>query len=108
MVALYLYRRYIQQWEPQLTLLRLLDYLAIPSALAACFIRLGNFINQEISRDAPQRYLGGCVRPTPMMALSLLRDILCSYMNREPYLVAFFILWHFWKRQKIEDRPDFS
>ena len=39
-LALYLYLKYIQRWIPQLTFLQLLDYVAVPSAFVACFIRL--------------------------------------------------------------------
>lgn len=47
-LALYLYLLTVKKWVPNLSYLRLLDFVAIPSALAAAFIRLGNFMNQEI------------------------------------------------------------
>lgn len=47
-LALYLYLLYIRQWLPSFNFLTLLDIISIPAALTACFIRLGNFINQEI------------------------------------------------------------
>lgn len=40
-------KRYGKQY-PLLNLQRILDFFVIPAALAACFIRVGNFFNQEI------------------------------------------------------------
>lgn len=48
LIALYLYQRYISRWYPSFSFLQLLDILCIPTALVAFFIRLGNFMNQEI------------------------------------------------------------
>ncbi len=45
-LALFSYR--LRSSEPSLTLLRLLDFVSVPTAFAACLIRIGNFINQEI------------------------------------------------------------
>ncbi len=47
-IALYLYVLYVRKWVPSLSFLNLLDCLSIPIALGACFIRLGNLVNQEI------------------------------------------------------------
>ena len=48
MIAIYFYVKQIQRSIPQLTFLQLIDLVAIPSALVAFFIRIGNLINQEI------------------------------------------------------------
>ncbi len=48
LIALYAYRLYIKRKFPTLSFLEILDNLCIPTALACFFIRLGNFINQEI------------------------------------------------------------
>lgn len=47
-IALYLYVQNVKKWIPSLTFLRITDFVAIPAALVSCFIRIGNFINQEI------------------------------------------------------------
>ena len=47
-IALFIFSAKIRSKFPNLKPIRLLDFIAVPTALAACFIRVGNFINQEI------------------------------------------------------------
>ncbi len=47
-LALILFSWRIRSIEPTLTWIRLLDFVSVPTALGAVFIRIGNFINQEI------------------------------------------------------------
>ena len=47
-IALFLFYRSVQKKLPHLTYLKLVDLFCIPVPLAACCIRIGNFINQEI------------------------------------------------------------
>jgi phosphatidylglycerol---prolipoprotein diacylglyceryl transferase len=47
-IALLFYRLSIREKFPKLTILRLIDYVCIPVILCGAFIRIGNFINQEI------------------------------------------------------------
>lgn len=46
LIGIYLFRQTVEY--PALTFLRILDIIAVPALLAAAFIRLGNFMNQEI------------------------------------------------------------
>lgn len=48
LLAVFLYTRIYKLKFPEINFLRLLDFIVIPTALVAFFIRLGNFINQEI------------------------------------------------------------
>lgn len=48
LTALALFRFWVRREQPALTYLVLLDCLVVPTALAAVFIRVGNFVNQEI------------------------------------------------------------
>lgn len=48
LLALWVFSRWTKKLDPTLDWLRLLDFISIPTALAGGFIRLGNFINQEI------------------------------------------------------------
>jgi phosphatidylglycerol---prolipoprotein diacylglyceryl transferase len=48
LIALYAYKRYINRQFPSFSFLELLDNICIPTALVGFFIRIGNFINQEI------------------------------------------------------------
>lgn len=47
-IALALFVYFNKKEYPKLTFIRLLDIIAVPTALVAFFIRLGNFFNQEI------------------------------------------------------------
>lgn len=48
LLALYLFRRTVKAKYPSLTFLKLVDILTVPSMLGGAFIRMGNFVNQEI------------------------------------------------------------
>lgn len=57
-LSLYCFTLYIRKWIPSLNFLRLMDYVAIPSPFVAFFIRMGNFVNQEILGLPTDRWLG--------------------------------------------------
>lgn len=48
LLAIYFYSRWKRKQFPELNFLALADLLAIPVAFGATFIRIGNFVNQEI------------------------------------------------------------
>lgn len=48
MIALFLFQRKVLRKVSKISFIKLLDMLVIPSGLACCFIRIGNFFNQEI------------------------------------------------------------
>jgi phosphatidylglycerol---prolipoprotein diacylglyceryl transferase len=48
LLAVYFFNKRYRKSYPEFTLIKLLDILAAPVALAAMFIRIGNFFNQEI------------------------------------------------------------
>lgn len=48
LLVIYLYSRWTRKKFPELSTLALLDLLAIPVSFGVIFIRLGNFVNQEI------------------------------------------------------------
>jgi prolipoprotein diacylglyceryl transferase len=104
LLALYLYMRYIQKWIPQLTFLQLLDQVAIPSALTCCFIRLGNFINQEIvgiPTDLPWGVLFG----HPAENVTAVPRHPVQLYEASAYLLTFLILWQMWKYQHSNQKP---
>lgn len=47
-LALVLFSKKMEKMAKGLTWIRLLDFVAVPTALCGCFIRIGNFFNQEI------------------------------------------------------------
>lgn len=103
-ISLYLFGKINQTRIPQLTFLRLLDFVAIPSALVACFIRLGNFMNQEIL-GTPTELPWGVLFGHPA-------DI-GAHVPRHPvqlyealaYFITFIILWIYWKKRPSEAKP---
>lgn len=104
MLALFLYAKSIQKSIPELTFLRLLDYVAIPSALVSCFIRLGNFMNQEIlgtPTDMPWGVLFG--HPADRGAAVPRHPV--QLYEAIAYLITFVLLWTVWKSQKSETKP---
>jgi phosphatidylglycerol---prolipoprotein diacylglyceryl transferase len=48
LAALFILSKRLRKEFPQFSWLRLLDFVVIPTALAGCLIRIGNFFNQEI------------------------------------------------------------
>ena len=103
-IALYLYRLYIRRWLPELTFLRILDYVAIPSALVAFFIRMGNFMNQEIL-GTPTTLPWGVIFGHPEgEPLPIARHPVQRYEGLA-YLMTFFILWFYWKKKKELEKP---
>ena len=48
MLAIFLYQRMISKRFPEFTFVNLLDILCIPASITAVWIRIGNFVNQEI------------------------------------------------------------
>lgn len=104
--AVYLYTLSIRKWEPELTFLKLLDFIAIPSALVACFIRLGNFMNQEIvgtPSNLPWAVVFGNAAdgslPIPRHAIQLYEAF--------AYLATFVILYRLWKVKAEQLRTGF-
>lgn len=104
MIALYLFSRYVRQWMSQLTFLRLLDYVAVPSALVACFIRLGNFMNQEIL-GVPTTLPWGIIFGHPIDDHLIVPRHPVQLYEALAYLIIFFILWKCWKQQPKEEKP---
>lgn len=104
MLALYLYTKMIQRSIPQLSFLYLLDLVCVPTALVACFIRLGNFMNQEIigiPTDLPWGVLFGHpadqVTAVPRHPVQLYEAI--------AYFITFIVLWQMWKKQPSNEKP---
>lgn len=91
-LALLFFRMSIQKEYPRLSWLRLMDYLSIPAILCGAFIRVGNFINQEIlgsQTSLPWGVVFGHPAdnsfPTPRHPVQLYEAAF--------YLLVFFVLW---------------
>jgi phosphatidylglycerol:prolipoprotein diacylglycerol transferase len=96
--------KYIQQWVPELTFLRLLDYVSIPTTLVCCFIRLGNFMNQEIL-GTPTTMPWGIIFGHPAEGSSVLPRHPVQLYEAGLYLLTFCIVWRLWKTQRLDHKP---
>ena len=103
-LALYLYTRYIRRAIPQFSFLSLLDCVAIPSSLVACFIRLGNFMNQEIV-GTPTEMPWGIIFGHPADDVTSVPRHPIQLYEATAYFLTFLILWTTWKKQKPEAKP---
>lgn len=102
-ISLFLYLKFIHRWIPQLSFLRLLDYVAIPTMIVCFFIRLGNFVNQEIL-GTPTTMPWGIIFGNPDNgSLPIPRHPVQLYEGLV-YLSIFFILWTLWKKG-LDQRP---
>lgn len=78
--------------EPELTWIRLLDFVSPPAALAGFFIRIGNFINQEVlgtNTNLPWGVVFG--HPADHSAPSARHPV--QIYEALFYLAVFFVLW---------------
>lgn len=103
LIALFFFYRSLHKSYPKVSFFALLDTLVIPTALAAFWIRMGNFFNQEILGTLTQRPWGvvflnpwdGSL-PEPRHAVQLYEAL--------GYLAFFFLLWILQKRHLPEGR----
>ncbi|HLB52173.1 MAG TPA: prolipoprotein diacylglyceryl transferase, partial [Chlamydiales bacterium] len=100
LIALYFASKTIQKLERSLTLLRLLDLLAIVAPFAAFSIRIGNFFNQEILGTPTSCLLGITFghpadgsAPIPCHPVQLYEAI--------AYLLLFFLMWRLQKEPRV-------
>ncbi|MEM1283411.1 MAG: prolipoprotein diacylglyceryl transferase [Chlamydiota bacterium] len=98
-ISLVIYIFFIRKRFPEIRFLILLDHIVVPTSLAAVFIRLGNFFNQEIigtETDVPwavvfgHPYDGSGVFPRHPVQLY---EAAC-------YLITFFVLSYLWIRKR--------
>lgn len=98
-LALFLYQRSIKFSFPEFTFLSLLDILCVPTAMTAVWIRIGNFMNQEIVGPvtsvpwaivfgSPMEGPGGFPRHPTQLYEAL------------AYLVIFCILYTLWRKKR--------
>ncbi|CCB91450.1 prolipoprotein diacylglyceryl transferase [Waddlia chondrophila 2032/99] len=103
-LALFLYQRSIREKFPEFNFLCLLDILCVPTAMTAVWIRIGNFMNQEIIGPVttapwavvfahPLEAEGGLPRhPTQLY------EAFC-------YLITFIFLYTLWSRKRNQLKP---
>jgi phosphatidylglycerol---prolipoprotein diacylglyceryl transferase len=106
LAAIGLYRLSIRKKFPELTFWTLADIIAVPTALAGMFIRIGNFFNQEIlgtPTQLPWAVIFGHPAdhsaPIPRHPVQLYEAI--------TYLLLFFVIFAVWKFTKVRSKPGF-
>lgn len=103
LLSVMLYMRFIRERFPELRLLTLLDNIALPTALVATFIRIGNFFNQEIigtQSDLPWAINFG----HPWDDSGLFPRHPAQLYEAASYLLTFFVLGYLWiqKRERLK------
>lgn len=92
LIALWIFSRRVRLQAPELTWVRLLDFVAIPTSLCAFFIRIGNFINQEIL-GTPTDLPWGVVFGHPMGSDLFVARHPVQLYEAIFYLAVFFLLF---------------
>ncbi len=92
LLALWIFSRWSKKIDPTLDWLRLLDFISIPTALAGGFIRLGNFLNQEIL-GTPTQMPWGVVFGHPADGSFPLPRHPVQLYEAFVYFAIFFLLW---------------
>ena len=97
MLALWLFLRSTRRDVPSMSYFALLDYVAVPTALVAFFIRLGNFFNQEIV-GYPTLMPWAIVFGHPADGGAAVPRHPVQLYEGLWYLTTFAILWSLWRR----------
>lgn len=97
-LSLYLYRLYIKKWFPSLSFLQLLDFIAIPTGLVATFIRLGNFMNQEII-GTPTNLPWAVIFGNPVDKSTRVPRHPVQLYEAAAYFLIFLIMLFLWKKK---------
>lgn len=97
-LALCIYRFSIKNRYPELSFLKVLDYLTVPGALAAALIRIGNFFNQEIL-GTETTMPWGVVFGHPLDGGPSLPRHPVQLYEALACLITFFVLYGLWKKK---------
>ncbi|MFQ5729364.1 MAG: prolipoprotein diacylglyceryl transferase [Waddliaceae bacterium] len=104
MLAIFLYQRMICKRFPEFTFVDLLDILCIPASIAAVWIRIGNFINQEIVgpvTTVPWAIVFG----NPVEGRGALPRHPSQLYEAAIYLLTFCVLYFLWKKKSAILKP---
>ncbi|MDP1881006.1 MAG: prolipoprotein diacylglyceryl transferase [Parachlamydiaceae bacterium] len=102
-ISIYFFSIYVKKYIPEFSFMRILDFVAIPSALAAFFIRMGNFVNQEIL-GTPTLLPWGVIFGNPHQEGAIIPRHPVQLYEGFSYLIIFVILFSYWKYRKQSDR----
>ncbi len=100
--ALALNQTWLKKQLPYLTLLNLLDFVSITAPLLCGFIRLGNFMNQEIV-GTPTKLPWGVIFGNPMENVSIEARHPIQLYEAAIYFIIFGCLWYCWKKRRLPE-----
>lgn len=89
---------------PDISFFNIIDLVAIPTALASCCIRLGNFINQEII-GTPSDVPWAIIFVHPAEAVEAVPRHPAMLYEAGVYLATFFFLWALWHHYGTKLKP---
>lgn len=104
LLAIALFRLTIFKKYPKITFLTLVDTVAVPTALAGVFIRMGNFINQEILGTPSQLPWAVIFGHPADRSVPLPRHPVQLY-EALAYLLIFCLMFSIWKWTKARWKP---
>jgi phosphatidylglycerol---prolipoprotein diacylglyceryl transferase len=105
-IAVYIYYRWVLKPFPEITFIGLLDMLVVPSGLAAFFIRIGNFFNQEIL--GPETHMPwGIVFGNPIDGGPVVPRHPTQLYEALVYLSIFFVTLFLWNTRFTKLKPGF-
>ncbi len=99
LLALFFYSHYLRKKFPEITFLALADLVAIPTAFGVVFIRIGNFVNQEIL-GTPTTLPWGVIFGHPMDYVTMIPRHPVQLYEAFAYLLTFILLISLWKFRK--------
>jgi len=103
-LAICLFYRWNHKKYPSIPFLTLLDLIAVPTALTACFIRLANFVNQEIvgtESTLPWAIIFG----HPAETATVVPRHPAQLYEAAAYLATFAILYTLWLKYSSRLKP---
>lgn len=103
-LALILFFYFIFRKKSSLSFLQMIDIVAVPAALSAFFIRLGNFFNQEII-GSPTNLPWGVIFGAPADHAAIVSRHPAQLYEGFAYLAIFGLLIYLWNYKKIYLRP---
>lgn len=96
MIALLLFLHFNRKHFPQMTFIKLIDLLVIPTAIAVCFIRIANFFNQEIL-GTPTEVPWGIIFGHPTDGTAPIPRHPVQLYEAFAYFCTFCVLYIIWK-----------
>lgn len=106
LLAVYCYARWQRKAYPEISFLGLCDLMTVPTALVAVFIRLGNFVNQEILGTVSQAPWA-IIFVSPIDGSAPLPRHPVQLYEALAYLATFFVLYFVRKKETVKKRQGY-